>query len=473
MSLQKPRIVLDDRLARILAALSGDLETYHLGKSIQTGQWINGHFCPNCDDETLSIIVNNDGCNSVGVHCKNCTSDQIQEAAGVERRELEPRALLKKKTPKESVAALDTALVLTTECGADIKLRAVTWLWPDRVPLGKLTTIVGDPGVGKTLLALDLVARVTSGREFSDGAPGTEGAVLFVSAEDDPADTLKPRLVAMGADVERVHFFTGATRWDTTAGKDAAAVFTLADVEALENAIEKIGDVVAVIFDPAAAFVGHRVDTHRNAPVRTLLAPVVELAARRKFALIFIDHLNKQSSNAALYRAGGSIAWVAAARAVWLVGCDPEDEGRRLFLRLKGNLARDPGGLAFRLKEKRLRSLGGTPVPSVAWDSKPVLVTAAEALGDPRTGPQTKGEAAVEWLRERLSQGPVAAGEALEDAEAAGFKHDAIFRARKTLGVRSSKDGRKNWVWALPQGNHQMFKSSNHQMLKVNINKKN
>ena len=167
-------------------------------------------------------------------------------------------------------------------CLADVSPEDVTWIWRGRVAAGKLNLIAGDPGLGKSFVTLDLIARYTTGRPLPDGSPGIpSGTAILLSAEDGLADTIRPRLDALGADVQRVHYV--ATVID---GRQERSI-QLADVEALEEAI-LTKDAGLVVIDPLSAYVGDT-DSHRDAAVRGLLAPLAQLADRYRVTILGAD----------------------------------------------------------------------------------------------------------------------------------------------------------------------------------------
>ncbi len=193
-------------------------------------------------------------------------------------------------------------------CLKDVAARPVSWLWPGRIARGKININVGDPGTGKSFHAGDVTARTTTGRPWPDGAPGVCGAAVWLTAEDGLADTMRPRMDDLGADVSRVHFITGV-------GDPARpSSFNLAsDLMTLEDVILQTGAVLAVV-DPLGAYLGD-VDSHKDADVRGILAPLAAMAERTDVAVLGIMHLNKSQQQRALYRATGALAFVAAARA--------------------------------------------------------------------------------------------------------------------------------------------------------------
>ncbi len=349
-------------------------------------------------------------------------------------------------------------------------LRRVDWLWPDRVPLGKMTLLIGDPGRGKSLVGLDMAARVTRGLPWPDacltlltaaGGCATQGPiaaapspceardrsaklcaplgrVVLLSAEDDAADTILPRLKAAGGDPERVvilHSLEGR--------RDRRRLsFSLArDMSLLDDEMQARGDVRLVILDPVTAYLGG-LHGNSNAEVRDLLAPVRELAERHRAAVLGVSHLTKKRDVALIYRAMGSLAFVAASRAVWAVGADRSEPGRMLLLPVKCNLLGGATGLAFRIQG----SAGDPSVPVVAWEPQAVTEAAEEALGATRRAPAV--ELAAMWLRGLLAAGPRASRDVERLAAAAGVSPTALRKARKALGVEGCHGGTGN-AWAL------------------------
>ena len=188
---------------------------------------------------------------------------------------------------------------------SEVQPESVEWLWPGRIPIGKLTMIIGDPGLGKSTVSMDIAARVSRGTQWSDGAPNTPGNVILLTAEDGLSDTIRPRLDAANADVHRI-----MTLAITDAGEKHERDFSdiHCDLLRLEEAIQQIGGVRLVIIDPISAYLG-KVDSYKNADVRSVLAPLAKMADSHRFAVVLIDHLNKNNSGPAIYRSQGSIAF--------------------------------------------------------------------------------------------------------------------------------------------------------------------
>ena len=331
-------------------------------------------------------------------------------------------------------------------CLADVTPMPIEWLWPGRIALGKVTLIVGDPGLGKSLLTIALAAHVSHGTPWPvDRSPCPTGDVLLLSAEDDIEDTIRPRLDAVGADPQRVHALEAVFEFDVKDGKQRRRMPNLArDVERL-SAILARGKFRLLIVDPVSAYLGG-VDTHRNADLRAVLAPLAELASRHKVAIVCVSHLNKGAGTSALYRTSGSIAFVAAARAAYVVARDRDDEARRLVLPIKNNLAEDRTGLAYRLRQAE----NGAPV--LLWDDQPVTVSAEEALAPVLTDDERpERDEAATWLRVVLSDGAVSAKDVRRAAEEAGHAWRTVRRAKDGIGVIVEKaEFYGGWRWSLP-----------------------
>jgi hypothetical protein len=236
---------------------------------------------------------------------------------------------------------------------SDIERQELQWLWPARIPLAKLTLFAGDPGLGKSFVTLDIAARVTRGTKWPDGATATckSGSVIILSAEDDPGDTIRPRLEAAGADLSKVHVLQAVWRAKSS-GETSLEHFSLeTDLLALQDAVVSLSDALLIVIDPVSAYLGG-IDSHVNAKVRSLLAPLSQMAATTGVAVVTVTHLNKNSSSA-LYRASGSVAFVAAARAVWLFAKNPDDPAQRLMLPGKMNLAPEQSGMGYQLEAKQ------------------------------------------------------------------------------------------------------------------------
>ena len=314
------------------------------------------------------------------------------------------------------------------------------WLWPGRIPLGKLTLLAGDPGLGKSFVTLDMAARVSTGSAWPDASllKQTAGGVILLNAEDDLADTIAPRLDRLGADDTMIVAVEGIS------GPTGQRHFSFeTDLPHLQKVLDDNPDTRLVIIDPIAAYCG-KVDSHKNTEVRGLLAPLAKIASRRRVAIVAVTHLSKTGGTKAVYRAMGSLAFAAAARSVWAVVKDTTDPQRRLFLPAKLNLARDPDGLAYRIADGR-----------VEWETGMVKMHADDAFAAEAAAMDSKPKGAerkeaVEWLRERLASRPSPSKDVIEEAKELGFSQITLRRAYKEMGGKARKskfDG--GWVWEL------------------------
>jgi putative DNA primase/helicase len=227
---------------------------------------------------------------------------------------------------------------------SDIVPEKIEWIWPGFVASGRPTGLVGYPGLGKSQVAIDLAATVSTGRDWPGGASNSKaGHVIILAAEDDPADTIVPRLIAAGADRSRIHIVKAVK------DGDGERPFNLSvDLVRLEKEHD-LGQVNLLVIDPVSAYLGstkgNRVNRNNGGDVRTVQDRVAIFAAKHELAVLAVFHLNKSSGARAITRIMGSLEWVAAPRAVFLV-TEEVGTGRRLFLPLKNNLAPDRFGYA-------------------------------------------------------------------------------------------------------------------------------
>ncbi len=323
---------------------------------------------------------------------------------------------------------------------SEVEPEQVDWLWPGRIARGKPTLLIGDPGLGKSFVTLDLAARVTRQSAWPDGGRAPQGHVILLTAEDGLADTVRPRVDAQGGDPGKITVLQAVTQDGAERG------FSLAvDMPALEEAVVRT-QAALVIIDPLSAYLGRRTDSWKDADVRGVLAPLAALAERHKVAVVAVLHLSKDGQRQALYRAQGSIAFVAAARGVFAVAKDPQAPERRLFVPIKTNLAALPPTLAFRITAKCLE-----------WEPDPVDAEAEAVLaGSGSPEEQEERRDADEFLREFLKGGQMLAGEVFRAARSNGIAERTLKRSKKRLGVRVRHEGQPGqsgrWYWSLPKG---------------------
>ena len=309
-------------------------------------------------------------------------------------------------------------------CMDSIQAVPVTWLWYPYIPYGKITIIQGDPGEGKTTLVLHLAAALTQGR-----CPGSEEVcepvtVIYQTAEDGMADTIKPRLLSAGADCTRVLFID-----------ESRKCISMTD-DRLEEAIRQT-DARLVILDPIQAYLGADVDMHRANEIRPIMSHLGGLAEQYGCAIVLIGHMNKAVGVKASYRGLGSIDFAASARSVLIVARDRENPQIRVVIHAKSSLAPEGKPVAFRLDpDNGFRFLG-------TCDADPEELLAG-------TGGRKKAKLVEDLLLSALSQEAVSQQRILERARDLGISKRTLDQVKKDLGVQSQKrqDG---WYWYLPE----------------------
>ena len=299
----------------------------------------------------------------------------------------------------------------------------VKWLWKPYIPLGKVCVIQGDPGDGKTTLALALSALLSRGQPLpeTDCEP-ISGEILYQSAEDQVSDTLEPRLAAMGADCSKI--------------SNISVPFNdiEKDCELLENAIREVGAVLFVL-DPLQAFIGKGNDMTRAADMRRLMSGLAIAAAKTECAVVAIGHMNKAERSKTLYRGLGSIDIAASARSVLHVGRSAEDREIRVMTHIKSSLAKEGSPLAFAIGDNSMVEFLGH------YDGE---VRASEVPSD-----DTKRETAKDIILKMLADGSKPCTEIYAACKAAGILSErTVDEAKKELGVKSVRKAH-GWEWEL------------------------
>lgn len=326
---------------------------------------------------------------------------------------------------------------------ADVMPERIDWLWPGYLARGKLHVLDGDPGLGKSTVTLDLVARVTTGTPWPDGqAGGAPAGAVLLSAEDGLADTIRPRLDAAGADVDQVTALTDVRALDPTTNEWATRMPALpTDTQVIRDALIKV-DAALLVIDPLMAYLDGSVNAHRDQDIRRALAPLMRVADETGTAVVLVRHLTKGDSTNAVYRGGGSIGIIGAARLGYAVARDPGDEDRAVLAPTKANIAAMPQAIAYRLFHEDAHGCA-----RIAWDG-PVGYTAGDLLKPP-----TEADPTVEWLTSYLTDhdGQAPASEVLAAAEQAGIAGRTLQRVRSRAGVTARREGfPAHTVWRLP-----------------------
>lgn len=309
---------------------------------------------------------------------------------------------------------------------SEVAASEVAWLWYPYIALGKITLIQGDPGDGKTTLALHLASILSRGAEMPmHGSALPAGNAIYQSAEDNPSDTIKPRLMREGADCARIAFL-----------RTSDQPLTLMSDE-WERAIRSSHARLLVI-DPLQAYLGSDGHMGQAADMRKMMRHLARVAEETQCAVVIIGHMNKGSGGKGVYRGLGSIDIVAAARSVLLVGRAPEDRGIRLVAQIKNSLAPEGETLAFELPDGQ----------GIRWIG-PYDLSVEEILNGSFGGCDTKIERAAERLRQLLSGGRLPCGAVYDALEREGVGKRTVDAAKKVLNVLSVKTA-DGWYWEMP-----------------------
>lgn len=365
---------------------------------------------------------------------------------------------MKSASYDKSLSALDAsiasapAVVLTR--GSALKIEPIRWLWKNWLAKGKFHLLAGAAGQGKTTLALAMAATVTMGGRWPDGSACQQGNVLIWSGEDDPADTLAPRLLAAGANLDHCYFVSGTQINGEVQPFDPARDLTL-----INDCLSEIGGASLLIVDPVVSAVTG--DSHKNTETRRALQPLVDLAATCGCAVLGITHFSKggQGSDPAS-RVVGSIAFTALARVVIVAAKVQSEDGSdtRVMARAKSNIGPDEGGYEYHLEQMEVAT--DIFASAVAW-GKAVEGSARDLLTDPNSDEATETMDAVSIMREMLTadcwtpQKTVAAAMRVH-----GYSPKQTRSACNKLGVISKKASFKGeWYWRLPGGPNPEFPS--------------
>jgi DNA primase catalytic core len=329
-------------------------------------------------------------------------------------------------------------------CIGDVEPEEVGFLWNPYIPIGKLTILDGDPGIGKTWTALKIAATVSKGDPFPDPRDGISGErgepakVIYLTAEDGLADTLRPRLDAMGADVKNIYAITGQSYIDKKTGEEKQTGVTLQDIYILRQAMQQLKPRLVVV-DPLQAYLGAGIDLYRANEVRPILSNLAKMAEEYKCAVLLIRHLGKGSKDRAIYRGLGSVDFAAAARSILLAGQDPRNPQDKALIQIKSSLAEMGPSIGYELRDAKFH-----------WTGISHLTAENVLAPTPREDEIGTLDEAENFLRAALSEGPVEAKEIQKQRKAAGISERTLNRAKKTLNVKSLRIGNV-WYWASPE----------------------
>jgi hypothetical protein len=401
------------------------------------------HYNPRCDppwqEGELEEIVANAYQYATGQIGKENYANYLDEL------EEETLSELAMKPPDKTTGNLSG--LIPHKRASDIQAKPVDWLWKERIARGKLTMLAGDPGLGKSQITANFAATVSTGGAWPDqttmSGPGT---VVFLSAEDEPEDTIVPRLKAAGADLDRVVFLANMI-------PKQGSVNLREHIRGLESTLAQFDNLALLVIDPITAYLGG-VDSHKNADVRALLTPLSDMASKLKIAILCVSHLSKSKGNGALMSVMGSLAFVAAVRAAFFVAKHPTTENLRVFLPLKNNIGTDRGGFAYMIESATIDcEEEDLEAPRIVWSSEPIAMSANEVLAS-STGGSGKVSALADAkavLEELLADGARPSLEVQEAAKEYGIVPATLRRARVELGIKTHRAGYQGAVlWALP-----------------------
>ncbi len=427
------------------------------GKHAVTCLWDNQHTTGSKTDSS-TIIWEGDGSKWANFYCSHshCHGKGLRDVLDhFGAQEVDRYCRMEFKIPPSASSGNVSEIPqhgISYRKASDIESRPIRWLWNGRIARGKVTIVAGHPGLGKSQVTASMAAVVSSGGYWpADRTKSDRGSVVILSAEDDAADTIKPRLEAAGADLDRISIVDPAPviilgDYD----RKTRRAFTLDnDLPRLEESLSELRDVSLVIIDPITAFLG-KADGHKNAEIRALLAPLSELAAKHEVAVVCVSHFSKGGNSESKLRVMGSLAFVAAARAAYAVLDDPDNKDRRLFLPIKNNIGNDQTGFAFTVQGVSLKNpCGNLETSRVVWENDLVTKTANEVLATTTESGDATSEA-IEWLRSLLADGPLKVAEINKEARQAGIGDKVLRTARERICKKPYKQSfASGWWWEL------------------------
>jgi hypothetical protein len=327
---------------------------------------------------------------------------------------------------------------------SSIECRRVAWAWNAWLPYGELTVLDGDPGKGKSQIALNVTSRITRGHLMPPHPrkPGgrrdkiNPGNVLYLSAEDAGGTVLVPRLIAAGADLSRVRVF----------GTESERIAFPEGMLTLARWVDEYRPALVVI-DPIFAFLAGKVDTNTDSRIRNaVLAPLAKLAQSSGAAFLLIRHLNKKSDENVLYRGGGSIALIAQARSAWIVGTDPNDADVRILAPNKSSLGPPPTPLAYRIVSATIPTDDGDDCETsrIDWLGERDDIEAQDIVTRKRQpqGRPSKLQQVVECMQELLSNGKRIPSKQFVDevCKRCNCSEETVKNARRQAKVKATRD---------------------------------
>jgi archaellum biogenesis ATPase FlaH len=336
---------------------------------------------------------------------------------------------------------------IITHKASEIEVESVHWLWPGYLPAGRITILAGNPGEGKSTIAVDLASRISRGHTLPFGKRGVSGNCIIASAEDAAQDTIVPRLIACEANLKKVHVM----RHVMVDGERKYISFPR-DLDAIRDMAIKTGARLIVI-DPFSAFLTKETDSYKDQDIRSVLAPVEDIAEETQAAVLIIAHYTKKEDASPLSKVGGSIAFTGAARSVMAVEQLP-NKSSRVLCSIKSNLAKKPPALEYEtVSINKLRNGSGQWMGEERIKSSKIRWL-AEVDFDPRDGAMGQSAAEIEvrdFLKQIIFDSPVASEQIFKEAKIAGISRTELIRMRRLVGVKAEKeDSTGRWIWSWP-----------------------
>jgi archaellum biogenesis ATPase FlaH len=328
-----------------------------------------------------------------------------------------------------------------------IETEKARWLWPGYIPSGKITILAGDPGMGKSTIAIDLVSRISCGKPLPSGGRTVTGTCLIASAEDAPEDTIAPRLIVAEAKMSKV----GVIR--EVKIEDQLCYLSLPrDLNRLRKLVVARGARVLVI-DPLNAFLERGTDSYKDQDIRSVLAPVENMAEETGVAVLIIAHLTKKEDSSVLYRVGGSIGFIGAARSVLAVG-ETGKKNLRVLYSLKSNLAKKPQPLGYETRQVTRHRKNESE-----WKGEEKIVSSVirwkgAVEYDPSNRSAVNGDKAAteaeNFLQQALTDSGVSVDDIYAEAKRAGISRGQLNRMKTEMGLKVTKGRDGNWTWSMP-----------------------
>lgn len=348
-----------------------------------------------------------------------------------------------------------------------IEPKPVTWLWGGHVVRGAVNLWSGNPGRGKSTLAADFAARISTGAKMPFGAEGLErpAEVLLCNGEDDPETTILPRVIAAGGDRTKLYTPDFVTKTDETLTTTRSALFDLFhQFETILNTCRGNPNIRLVVIDPITAFMGDG-DSNSSTDVRNLLKVMSEMARDMDVTFLIVTHQNKKTETSdPMFRVQGSIAWVGAARSAFVFEelCERVEGG--IVTPVKINVCKRPEPIAYKIVEAEIDTkYGKMHTSKIEWmaEGKDAIKELRkelkegvdmEAEPDGRQGGRTKGEQAEGFLKMFLAGGPAEIDETVRVAKVRGIGELAVRKAANRIGVETVRQGPgKPGLWRIPQ----------------------